>query len=107
MTQGGLKDSVSILPDKNITVIKNESLKTFIKYYINLITLLGVKHVSSLSDNKQLFDLDKNKGVEKKNDLKGVMDILLNKRFMMTVIVFIFVFSAFCKNSIPLISSEI
>ena len=78
MTQGGLKDSVSILPDKNITVIKKESLKTFIKYYINLITLLGVKHVSSLSDNKQLFEEKLNANFSKENQKKILEQCIFN-----------------------------
>lgn len=78
MTQGGLKDSISILPDKNLTVIKKESLKTFIKYYINLITFLGVKHISCLSDNKQLFEDKLNANFSKENQHKILEQCIFN-----------------------------
>ena len=47
---------------------------------------------NDVSDDKQLVSLDCNKNNENKK-LKGVMDILLNKRFTIAVIVLIFVFS--------------
>lgn len=76
MVQGNLKKSIEMLPEINEIKIKSDVLKDYIKYYINLISLLGVKHLSTLSENKNLFENNLNKAFSKEHQ-----DRLINENF--------------------------
>ena len=76
MVQGNLKKSIEMLPETNEIKIKADALKDYIKYYINLISLLGVKHLSTLSENKNLFENNLNKAFSKEHQ-----DKLINENF--------------------------
>lgn len=76
MVQGNLKKSIEMLPETNEIKIKSDILKDYIKYYINLISLLGVKHLSTLSENKSLFENILNKAFSKEHQ-----DRLINENF--------------------------
>ena len=76
MVQGNLKKSIEMLPETNEIKIKADALKDYIKYYINLIILLGVKHLSTLSENKNLFENNLNKAFSKEHQ-----DKLINENF--------------------------
>ena len=54
MTKGGLKYYIENKENKSFIVRKE--IENFIEYYVNMVTLLGVKHLSTLTDNKELFE---------------------------------------------------
>lgn len=80
MVQGNLKNSIEMLSETNEARIKTEELKGCIKYYINLISLLGVKHLSNLSENKLLFETTLNKAYSTEHQ-----DKLINEHFFKNV----------------------
>lgn len=65
MTQGGLKYYIEISPEENKNNIEKKELENFINYYINLVTLFGVKDLATLTDNKDLFEENMNKAYSK------------------------------------------
>lgn len=56
MTQGGLKYYIEEDSDENKNSIVMKELESFLRFYVNMVTLLGVKHLSSLSENKELYE---------------------------------------------------
>ena len=62
MTQGGMKYYIENNEGKSF--ILRKEIESFIEYYINMVTLLGVKHLSTLTDNKELFEETLNKAFE-------------------------------------------
>ena len=80
MVQGNLKKSIEMSPETNEVKIKANALKDYIQYYINLISLLGVKHLSTLSENKILFENTLNKAFSKEHQ-----DKLINENFFQTI----------------------
>ena len=65
MTQGGLKYYIEMSPEENKNNIEKKELENFINYYINLVTLFGVKDLATFTDNKDLFEENMNKAYSK------------------------------------------
>ncbi len=55
MTQGGYKDSITINMNNSNNLIKKKDLNDIISFYIDMISLMSVDSLSSISDNKELF----------------------------------------------------
>jgi hypothetical protein len=55
MTQGGFKDSITINMNNSNNLIKKKDLNDIISFYIEMISLMSIDSLSSISDNKELF----------------------------------------------------
>ena len=75
MTQGGLKYYIENKENKSFIVRKE--IENFIEYYVNMVTLLGVKHFSTLTDNKELFEETLNKAFDVEHQKQYIKEVIL------------------------------
>lgn len=75
MTQGGLKYYIENKENKSFIVRKE--IENFIEYYVNMVTLLGVKHLSTLTDNKELFEETLNKAFDVEHQKQYIKEVIL------------------------------
>ena len=75
MTQGGLKYYIENKENKSFIIRKE--IENFIEYYVNMVTLLGVKHLSTLTDNKELFEETLNKAFDVEHQKQYIKEVIL------------------------------
>ncbi len=83
MTQGGYKDSITINMNNSNNLIKKKDLNDIISFYIDMISLMSVDSLSSISDNKELFKQE----FEKKFCIDNQEKFIENKIFENYVLV--------------------
>ena len=54
-----------------------KEIENFIEYYVNMVTLLGVKHLSTLTDNKELFEETLNKAFDVEHQKQYIKVVIL------------------------------
>lgn len=74
MTQGGLKYYIEEDSDESKNSIVMKELESFLRYYVNMVTLLGVKHLSSLSENKDLYEDTLNQAFAPQNQKRYIKE---------------------------------
>ena len=77
MTQGGFKDSITINMNNSNNLIKKKDLNDIISFYVEMISLMSIDSLSSISDNKELFKHD----LEKKFNIDNQEKFIENKIF--------------------------
>lgn len=60
-----------------LNVVVRKEIESFIEYYINMVTLLGVKHLSTLTDNKELFEETLNKAFDAEHQKQYINEVIL------------------------------
>ena len=75
MTQGGLKYYIENKENKSFIVRKK--IENFIEFFVNMVTLLGVKHLSTLTDNKELFEETLNKAFDVEHQKQYIKEVIL------------------------------
>ena len=75
MTQGGMKYYIENNEGKSF--ILRKEIESFIEYYVNMVTLLGVKHLSTLTDNKELFEETLNKAFDAEHQKQYINEVIL------------------------------
>lgn len=73
MTKGGMKYYIENNEGKSFIVRKE--IESFIEYYVNMVTLLGVKHLSTLTDNKELFEETLNKAFDAEHQKQYINEV--------------------------------